>query len=98
VRDIEAGEELTCDYGMLNLLSDSFVCACEKAGCRGRVGDDWTLMTDVWDARVRAALPALTRVAQPLEGFVDKLSEIHAASRGTGPVPSCAVHRWRPPG
>src|SRR4051794_2361354 len=37
VRDIQAGDEITDDYGTLNLESE-FECACGHTQCRGKVG------------------------------------------------------------
>src|SRR5437870_4664118 len=39
VRDIAAGEQLTDDYGSLN-VEDSFVCECGEASCRRRIRAD----------------------------------------------------------
>ena len=92
VRDILPGEELTCDYGMLN-LDESMVCHCGAPGCRKRVGpDDHERCLPGWDELVRAAFGDVPRVAQPLWDFLRQPAEILAAARGERPVPSCRVH------
>lgn len=54
LRDIEAGEQITLDYAVINDGSsewdaDNFVCRCGTSGCRKRVSSrDWT-MKDVQD-------------------------------------------------
>ena len=41
-RRIEAGEELTVDYGTMTVVPWEMECRCGAAGCRGVVtGDDW---------------------------------------------------------
>lgn len=66
VRDVEAGEQLTDDYGSLN-LEEPFQCACESPRCRGvvRPGDFETL-SKAWDERLRAAMADVPNVPQPL--------------------------------
>ena len=39
VRDIRPGDELTCEYGSLNLI-DPLVCRCRAATCRGLIRRD----------------------------------------------------------
>ena len=42
LRNIEAGEELTCDYGTVNARKEGFTCACGASNCRKVVtGNDW---------------------------------------------------------
>jgi len=44
LRDIEAGEELTYDYGVENLEDDDFKCLCRQRNCRGVITkNDWKL-------------------------------------------------------
>jgi hypothetical protein len=95
VRDVQPGEELTCDYGMLN-LDEEMPCHCGAEGCRGVVRpDDHERCLDAWDALVRAAFRDVNGVEQPLWDFVRQRDEIAAASRGDRDVPSCGVHLLR---
>lgn len=44
MRDIEEGEELTCDYAMIDNEDYEFECNCGSACCRKRItGFDWKL-------------------------------------------------------
>ena len=57
VRDIAPGEELTDDYGSLNLEYD-FVCFCQTPLCREKIRpDDLARYADSWDRHRRRALP-----------------------------------------
>ena len=96
VRDIERGDELTCDYGMLN-LTEPFDCACARPGCRGTIAPtDWSVMTARWDALVRDVFAQVTQVAQPLRAFVTAWDDVARAAADPTTVPSCARHRWTP--
>ena len=66
IQDIVAGDEITDDYGLLN-LDDSMSCNCGSEKCRGRVTpDDYLAQGDTWNARVKAALVGYSVVPQPL--------------------------------
>jgi uncharacterized protein len=42
MRDVVAGEELTVDYAMFDIIGGAMACACGRSRCRGTVtGDDW---------------------------------------------------------
>lgn len=66
IRDIEPGEELTDDYGYLN-VTEPFECIPEK-GVRRRLvrPDDLRRYHDRWDVLLQEAFPFLTQVLQPL--------------------------------
>ncbi|MBL9151983.1 MAG: SET domain-containing protein [Verrucomicrobiales bacterium] len=66
VRDIAAGEEITNDYGSLNII-EPFDCLPEAGSTRERVmPDDLLRHADAWDRLIAAAFPDLWRVPQPL--------------------------------
>ena len=93
VRDIEAGEEVTNDYGCLN-LEGSFACRCAAANCRGRVSPaDFDRLADEWDARVHAAFPDLACVPQPLWDWLSRQREVRAAMFDPSRLPSIRRHR-----
>lgn len=69
IRDIQAGEQLTDDYGEFT-LAEVFPCRCGHAECRGEVRPEDRRKPEDWiSAQVRGALKVCGRVAQPLEVF-----------------------------
>ena len=81
IRDIQAGEELTDDYGTLNLRA-RFRCACGAPGCRQWVlPDDMERLAHVWDGKVHEVFPLIRQVAQPLWNLVREKESIIAALR-----------------
>jgi hypothetical protein len=92
VRDVRAGEELTDDYGTLNLES-SFRCACSSAKCRGHVNpEDCLYGAERWDELLRASFPLVQQVAQPLWWLVNEPGEVLLASRDVSHMKSCRLH------
>ncbi|MFO0696142.1 MAG: SET domain-containing protein [Polyangiales bacterium] len=70
LRDIEAGEQLTNDYGTLHIeASEGFACRCGEPGCRGAIAPDdgagGRLAKDL-----AAALACTAAVPQPLSELV----------------------------
>ena len=67
VRDINIGEELTDDYGYLN-IEEPFRALPEK-GCRRKTvrPDDLTKYFNVWDKELSESIKKLNHVNQPLE-------------------------------
>lgn len=97
VRDIHPGEQITDDYGSLNIQS-AFTCACGVGHCRGRVGPgDFERHFERWDALVAAAFPQVGAVEQPLWGLVTDRDAIARILAGGAPIPSCRVHALTAP-
>lgn len=72
VRDIHRGEELTDDYGYLN-LTEPFDAAPEPGSSRSRVmPDDLLSFHDRWDTQLRDAFRLLSKVQQPMIGMLEK--------------------------
>jgi hypothetical protein len=70
-RDIEAGEEITDEYGIFN-LPEPLQCRCGSLNCRRTISDDdWDTHGRLWDKRAKEALKSLAQVAQPLMQFMD---------------------------
>lgn len=72
LRDIAPGEEVTDDYGLLN-LDEEIPLACCKEGCRGVARpEDFDTYADHYDALVTDALTHFYLVDQPLLKFFDR--------------------------
>lgn len=74
VRDIQPGEQLTDDYGYLN-VTEPFDCLPEEGSERTRVyPDDLLNFHHLWDSQLLEVIPLLTEIAQPLR---DLFSQSH---------------------
>jgi hypothetical protein len=72
IRDIAPGEEITDDYGLLNLDED-IPLACGKNHCRGVArARDFDTYADHWDEVVRESLTHFYLVDQPLLPFFEQ--------------------------
>jgi len=70
VRDIEAEEEMTDEYGMFN-FNNTLELKCDKSPCRDVVtGRDVDKYYTKWDEVVKDALVKFNNVEQPLEKFI----------------------------
>ncbi|MGV3774285.1 MAG: SET domain-containing protein [Verrucomicrobiales bacterium] len=79
VRDIFPGEELTDDYGTLN-IREPFKCACGAASCRDMVyPDDMVRLGRSWDEKVQRVFPNITCVDQPLWALLKEKCEVEQA-------------------
>lgn len=96
IRDIQAGEQITNDYTLLN-LEDSFPCACGAPGCRGTVSSrpcDWDALTPLLDERVREACSDAARVEQRLWPWVQQKRAVRRAFLNPRLALSVAEHRF----
>ncbi len=92
VRDIQPGEQLTDDYGTLN-LRESFRCLCGSHHCRGTIGPaDFEAHSGRWDRLVHDAFPAIKRVAQPLWSLVREKEVVEAVLAGKTTPASIRTH------
>jgi hypothetical protein len=92
VRDIAPGEEITDDYGTLN-LEEPFPCLCGEPNCRGHVlPDDPVRHAGKWDRLIAAAFPAIDRVDQPLWDLVSEKEAVQRVLSGELPLPSILTH------
>jgi hypothetical protein len=94
VRDIHPGEQLTNDYGSLN-ITFVFDCHCGAARCRRSIDPaDVPRLAPVWEAHARQALAAIPDVPQALwplvrENDADAIQEMLRA-RQPGQPPTRA--------
>ncbi|MBS0266631.1 MAG: SET domain-containing protein-lysine N-methyltransferase [Planctomycetes bacterium] len=88
-RDLHAGEELTDDYGLLN-LRNAFSCACGSPTCRKWLQpQDFVRCGDRWDDLLRGSVQQIPTVPQPLWWLLDQADEVLAASRDPSRLPTC---------
>lgn len=65
-RDIEPGEEITCDYAECN-TTDALRCSCQRVQCRGNVErGDLRRFAVEWDREAHALLDVVAEAEQPL--------------------------------
>jgi hypothetical protein len=72
IRDIQANEEITDEYGIFN-LSEPMELICNRGACRRMVQpDDFDRLYPQWDEKLQNALQYFRTVAQPLGCFMDE--------------------------
>lgn len=97
IRDIEEGEQLTSDYGSLNLEAP-FRCLCGDPSCRGRIRpDDFKRFAQDWDQQVQAAAADGGKLDQPLLKWLTDKSAARTAFSQPAKIPSILRHRYRSP-
>ena len=100
-RSVRRGEEITCDYGLLN-MTGTLDCACGAPACRRRISAlDAEPLFDMWGTWARDAFEAARCVAQPLLPFAradgaDAAIVQALRSGGTADLPSART-LLRPP-
>lgn len=98
VRDILPGEQLTDDYGGLN-VDDDFPCSCGSPVCRGSVRpDDALRQSDAWDALIAEALPLIRSLPQPLWPLVAEHDELDLIAAGLVKPRSSRLQHYATPG
>jgi hypothetical protein len=71
IRDIEKGEQITDEYGIFN-IEQEMTLVCGNDNCRKIIRpDDFETYYQDWDQKIRASMPKLFEVEQPLLPFVD---------------------------
>jgi len=86
IRDIQPGEELTDDYGYLN-LEEPFEVVPEPGSNRTVVyPDDLIRYYAVWDEKLLAAFPELEKVDQPLFHLLDAATAQKARQIASGEI------------
>ena len=94
IRDIHPGQELTDDYGTLNIEA-SFACLCGHHECRGIISAaDLLQYAEKWDGILREVLPESARVLQPLWPLVKEKQKLERIAAGQQELPSLATHYW----
>jgi hypothetical protein len=84
IRDIQPGEELTDDYGYLN-LDEPFEVLPEPGSNRNVIyPDDLLRYYPIWDEKLLSAFPKLLHVDQPLFHILDKSAQEKAKRIASG--------------
>lgn len=72
IRDIQPGDEVTDEYGLLNIERE-MMCGCGSPECRKVIKpDDIDLYHSEWDIIIKDSLRILNDVEQPLIHFLDE--------------------------
>ena len=89
IRDIRAGEELTDDYGYLNIMQP-FEAIDEGVGRTTVYPDDLTRHHPRWDGQLRKAWPSIVKLDQQLRPLVSlrTWNRVVRIARGTEEMPS----------
>ncbi|MCD6051066.1 MAG: protein-lysine N-methyltransferase [Verrucomicrobia bacterium] len=92
VRDIQAGEELTDDYGTLN-LRENFGCLCNHSECRKEIRpDDLERFAPHWDKQVSEAFFQIPKLKQPLWHLLKEKQEVEQALKDPALLRSIYCH------
>ncbi len=83
IRDILPGEQLTDDYGYLN-IAEPFKAIDEGYERKVVYPDDLTRHSAVWDEKLKLAFPAIIRLNQPLKEIIplETWQKIEAIAKG----------------
>lgn len=94
VRDISAGEEITCDYSSLN-LEQELECLCGSPNCRGRIArTQFARLAPLWDQQLREAVRLSQEVEQPLLQWVRDRVLLESWAAHPDQLPSASGHRY----
>jgi hypothetical protein len=93
IRDIEPGDELTNDYGYLN-LEEPFAARPENAERKIAYPDDLLNYHELWDGIIRKSFPLILTVDQPLWPLLptDLITEISEVINGHREMKSILTH------
>jgi uncharacterized protein len=91
IRDIDAGEEITDEYGLLNVEKE-FPIACGCKNCRKMLRhDDIDNYYEVWDEKVKSSLSKIKQIKQPLWDYMDTETKKTLSDYLTGREPYRSV-------
>lgn len=97
VRDIQPGEEMTTEYGLLN-IQEPYQIHCKCPGCREHLRrDDIDQHGERWDALVRASMQLIAEREQPLMALLDSRTRQRIMDFQRDNALYCSVHglKWR---
>lgn len=87
-RDLQAGDEITCDYAECN-IEHALACDCGSVRCRRTVhGRDMLVYGPAWDDEARALLAAAQTTPQPLLPFAVDRQQAESMLAERTPIPT----------
>jgi len=89
-RDIQPGEQITCDYAALGEDED-FECTPEEGTSRTKVtADDYLVLYKEWDKMAIESFKYFNKVEQPLKHMISEqyTDKVNAVANGTEPLDS----------
>jgi len=95
IRDIQIGEQLTDDYGYLN-IQEPFRAMDEGTERKIVYPDDLLNYAKVWDAKLLSVFNRITTLKQPLLEFLSKevILEVEAIIRGEKEMASIGINHY----
>lgn len=90
VRDIQPGEQLTCDYGVMG-DDEEFECISEEGTSRTKVtANDYLIYYAEWDEMTIEAFKYFNGVEQPLKHLINEqyIDKVNKVANGTEPLDS----------
>lgn len=89
IRDIHPGEQLTDDYGYLN-VTEPFVAVDEGTDRKAVYPDDLLRFSEVWDAQLKDSFPHILQVEQKMKHLLkpELWDKVQAIARGGQPLDS----------
>ena len=95
IRDIQAGEQITDEYGIFNIDED-FDLVCSQAGCRKRVSpNDLDVYYPIWDEKIKSSFAKFNQVEQPLLPLVDADTRVELDTYLSDPAKYKSVYELR---
>lgn len=97
IHDILPGEEMTNDYGTLNII-ESFECANGPSLERERVcPDDLIRFHALWDEQIQSAFTFINDLVQPLQVFLspEQLQDILLIQSGNKTIPTVLTNLYK---
>ena len=90
VRDIKAGEELTDDYGYLN-VTEAFDAQDEGTDRTKVLPDDLKNHHQIWDSQLESAFPHINKVDQPLKKLLSERTKTEIEKVINGEVQMASI-------
>lgn len=95
IRDIEAGEQITDEYGIFN-LQEEMTLVCGEACCRKAIKpSDFEDYYQVWDEKIKKSIGKLFSLNQPLLPFIEEKTRAELDRFFTNPESYKSVYSLR---